>query len=443
METTAIKVKTPKYPEIPKNVAEATLKLIDEAEGILSQTSDFREWRRTHSLNGITPDVYDRELFNQDPQWRAALTLYDLRNWRRDIDTISKSNAYYLNLYEFVRKLKRQRKSQEETREDIRSFASEVATINKSAKKNTSIISREFLNLFLKGGNIFLGELPEDKREKIEELQVKGQLLYSSTIGLKGGEVFFKKFCLALAQTLSEQSQYYGTDKKLLGVPDNVMSEIAPIVSPRKNEIGGKLLDRPFILIRYPDFARTLWGYGKSKQIGSFEIRDLKSYLDALDKKKYLVKENGGFIAIPLFIRYIHIDNNGKEDGSILELSPHFTRYINSFAKYPSDMMERLNGKQTDITMCLYITLLNARGKDTYRRIKKDLLDDIALASRYQTHPNDREKDFQSAIQRMKDIKLISDYTEEGIKSPVSIFTFNPNFLKEKYIANYGEKVGK
>ena len=431
---------------LPKDLRKAILRYIKEAEDILSRTPNFINWKKEHTLDDITPGIFERSFFNPAfKTWTEALALYTLQGMKENIDDISKDPAYYYQLRSYLKKVRKMEViNTPETRGETRSFISEVASINKATKKNTAIVSKDLLELFTKPGeSVFLGELSEAERKKIQGKQEKGKLLNSTTTGLPGGDAYFKKFCVALALTLSEQSQYYGTDEKLIGVPDKIISEIEPKINRNVDyglvDKGGKKIPYypPIILLNYIDFLVKLRGVNDASGIGGKDVQELKDYLDKMQLKEYLVRNNNGFTGIGLFYRTRQYTPQTEEIGSILILTPHFSKCINKFAKLRPDILKLLRGKSDDLTLSLFFVLVDAYNPlRKFFRPKRELLKKIAVAESYKAHPGRLANDFKKAVETMEKIKIIlpgdEGYTEEGATETISIFTFNPGFVRGK-----------
>ena len=106
--------------------------------------------------------------------------------------------------------------------------------------------------------------------------------------------------------------------------------------------------------------------------------------------------------------------------------------------------------------MNLVETLLYVRGVGKEYRIKKEeLLQKIATGKRYITHKKDREEHFREAIQKAINAKILLGGVEKkgGLKgyreerNPggeiISVFTFNPDYLKGEEIPTPEEQTGE
>lgn len=301
-------------------------------------------------------------------------------------------------------------------------------------------------------------------REEIQRLQDKGQLLAGTLEGLSGGGAYLKSFTIALSQTLNEQSKYYKTEEDLSGVPKDLIPDIFgdgvevqrkdnPSLPVKVRKDGGIDLQKesrkfPYILVSYEDLARKMKGEGKTP--GGTDISYIRDYISDLSGKQYLLSNGIDhrtgqvlIIGVPFLVKELTIykgkEGKGiKEVGCLLRLSPQFSKSVRKYTLLRADTIQRIGGgRQRDITMNLLDLLLYVRGTErgeeaVWRKNKEDLLSQIATSKRYIKHKGERERDFQEAVQKVKDSLLILDYREYSTYSGVvSEFKFNPNYSKK------------
>lgn len=284
------------------------------------------------------------------------------------------------------------------------------------------------------------------KRDKIKKLQAEGRLLAGTLEGLSGGTAYLKSFTIALAQTLNEQSKYYKTEEDYSGVPTALIPDIfGEKVEVQKNPVSILIRDKgetenrkiPYIIVSYEELASKMRGRGKKR--GGKDAVQIREYIEDLSGKQYLLDGGrGAILGIPFLTKTMTIyrEDTGEEVGCLLSLSPQFSRTLRGYTGLRADTIQLIGGgRQKDITMSLLDLLLYVRGTDrgnTWRKNKEELLSKIATSKRYQRQKGERERDFRTAIQKVKDSGLILDYREETSTSGelVSVFAFNPNYSR-------------
>ena len=301
-------------------------------------------------------------------------------------------------------------------------------------------------------------------KEGIRKRQEKGELLAGTLEGLSGGGAYLKSFTIALSQTLNEQSKYYKTEEDLSGVPKDLIPDIfgegvevqrkdSPSLPVKVRKDGGIELQReprqfPYILVSYEDLTRKMKGEGKT--IGGRDIDYIRDYISELSGKQYLLSNgkdprtgNLIVIGVPFLVKELIIyrgkeGQSLKEVGCLLRLSPQFSKSVRKYTLLRSDTIQRIGGgRQKDITMNLLDLLLYVRGTERgeeslWRKDKESLLAQIATSKRYVRQKAEMERDFQEAVQKVKDSLLILEYREERSPSGlVSVFKFNPNYSKK------------
>ena len=286
------------------------------------------------------------------------------------------------------------------------------------------------------------------KKEHIQRLQKDGKLLAGTLEGLSGGSAYLKSFTIALAQTLNEQSKYYKTEGDLSGLPLSYIHEIfgdgvevvesyQPIPVMKKGQLLQENRKLPFVLISYEAIAKKMKGEGK--KVGGQDIKFVEDYINSLSGKQYLfcIGEDS-VLGVPFLTKslIIYRGTTGKEVGCLVSLSPQFSKSIGGYTSLRGDTLQKIGGgRQKDITMNLLDLLLYVRGtnkeENTWKKVKEELLSQIGTSKRYIRQKGELERDFREAVQKVKDSGLILGYREDsGVKGKVSVFTFNPDYLK-------------
>ena len=342
----------------------------------------------------------------------------------------------------------------------------ELRKISKSTHPDKIQIPKDLMETQVHSAGDTLQYIKDPKvKEGIRKRQEKGELLAGTLEGLSGGGAYLKSFTIALSQTLNEQSKYYKTEEDLSGVPKDLIPDIfgegvevqrkdSPSLPVKVRKDGGGIdLQRenrkfPYILVSYEELARKMKGEGKSP--GGTDISYIRDYISDLSGKQYLLSNgtdprtgNLIVIGVPFLVKELIIyrgkeGQSLKEVGCLLRLSPQFSKSVRKYTLLRADTIQRIGGgRQKDITMNLLDLLLYVRGTEMgeeslWRKDKESLLAQIATSKRYVRQKAEMERDFQEAVQKVKDSLLILDYREERSPSGlVSVFKFNPNYSKK------------
>lgn len=324
------------------------------------------------------------------------------------------------------------------------SAISELKKIAKSKKSSQIQVSKDIWKAQINSvGDTLAYVEDESQKNHIRDLQKRGKLLAGTLEGLSGGSAQLKVFTIALARTLNEQSKYYKTEEDWSGVPKNLIPAIMgeDVEIEKKDPVIGKeKRPYPYILVSYEDMARKMSKNGKIS--GGKYIEYIKDYIEELSGKEYLLDRGGNQIIGVRFlnkIMTIYTKDRGTEVGCLLQLSPQFSRSMGGYTGLRSDTIQLLGGgKQKDITMDLFDLLIYYRGipGGIYRVSKKELL------SRYESKPTymsgkairrtKLKNDFQTAIEKIKEAKVITKYKEERIPGGEVVSVFY--FTKEEYL---------
>lgn len=368
---------------------------------------------------------------------------------KNETGDLQRALLYYREILETTRRITKESKQPiYEKHKVVNSTRELLKQIEKSPKKNVAKISRDIIGMSIKGGEdlFFSPGISEDRRKKIKKLQEDGKLLNSSLSGLPGGGARFIKLMIALANILSEQSTFYKTDKKLIGIPDEVLSNLQLGIRRINKEIDLKEIDKngkkipyefPVIIFSYEGLTRALLGKGKGEKIGGKDIKETKDYLNEVSGKEYLFAIPGGYAGLKFMEKTSLYTQDGNDWGAVSKLTPHFCNALNSYAKFRPDTLEKLSGKQTLMTMkLLEILIFNKGRKDKdgnlapFRKNKKELIINIIGETRYKKNPKEVEKEFQDSINIMRyTLGLLSNYEESKKKEVISIFNYNPEYL--------------
>lgn len=356
---------------------------------------------------------------------------------------------------------------------------------------------------FTSGGDILEIGTEEEKR-KIRELQSRGKLLFGTMEGLSGGSAFFKSVSIALAKILNKQSQYYNPDGKgdrrgdhrLSGVPRDRIREVfgesakleKSLNSPTTG-INGEGRDFPFILLSYEELAKEVSKTGKISGGKDIEFIRLyinggyrefttdpktgnkipvkSSYVPGITSKKYPVSNGrGGFLYIPFVVNEGEIVDTTRKDpevGCILRLSPQYSKTIRGYTALRSDTIQLIGGgRQKEITMDLISYLAHSRNTTPeLRKLKSDILSKYKDRPTYKVILKDPEtgeridtgkrrlskleEHFREAVQKCIDAKILKGYREEKNSGGeiVSVFIYNPDYLKGEDILSPDEQTGE
>ena len=324
------------------------------------------------------------------------------------------------------------------------SAISELKKIAKSKKSSQIQVSKDIWKAQINSvGDTLAYVEDESQKNHIRDLQKRGKLLAGTLEGLSGGSAQLKVFTIALARTLNEQSKYYKTEEDWSGVPKNLIPAIMgeDVEIEKKDPVIGKeKRPYPYILVSYEDMAKKMSKTGKIA--GGKYTEYIKDYIEELSGKEYLLDSGNQIVGIRFLnkLMTIYTKDRGTEIGCLLQLSPQFSKSMGGYTGLRSDTIQLLGGgKQKDITMDLFDLLIYYRGipGGVYRVSKKELL------SRYESKPTymsgkairrtKLKNDFQTAIEKIKDAKVITEYKEERIPGGEVVSVFY--FTKEEYLA--------
>lgn len=322
--------------------------------------------------------------------------------------------------------------------------------------------------------------------------------------GLSGGSAFFKSVSIALAKILNKQSQYYNPDGKgdrrgdhrLSGVPRDKIREVfgesakleKSLNSPTTG-IYGEGRDFPFILLSYEELAKEVSKTGKISGGKDIEFIRLyinggyrefttdpktgdknpvkSSYVPGITSKKYPVSNGkGGFLFIPFVVNEADIVDTTRKDievGCILRLSPQYSKTLRGYTALRSDTIQLIGGgRQKEITMDLISFLAHSRNTTPeLRKLKSDILSKYKDRPTYKVILKDPEtgeridtgkrrlskleEHFREAVQKCIDAKILKGYREEKNSGGeiVSVFIYNPDYLKGEDILSPDEQTGE
>lgn len=362
--------------------------------------------------------------------------------------------------------------------------------IRESAKSGLVKVSSD---LWKSGTGLFrdslgLSLISEETKERIKKKEAEGKLIAGTLVGLKGGGRYLKVFNIALAQTLYEQSKYYNTQDTLSGVPRELISQFAgegaiveKIKDPSTHFKGGER-PYPIVLLVWDDIAKKMSADGKIsggrdiKVVRDFvqgytqKVTDPKTgkektaYIPGLLGREYLVEGERSLVGVPYMSKIFSLypkDSPDKEVGIAVQLAPLFAQSLKfGYTGIRSDTIQKLGGgKLKEITINLFYYLAYNRGvptqkgrkKGEFPRIKRDLLGELSEGiESYKKNPGRREADFQEAIQKCIDAKiLLPGKTRSGLRgyreerNPtgeiISVFVYNPDYLKGEEVTLFTE----
>lgn len=322
--------------------------------------------------------------------------------------------------------------------------------ISLTSPKQTFTTSRELIRQQTRKkpiqGNLFDMLTPKARDQAIVLSETDG-LLSQVTDGINAG-VLGTKVIIGLAQTLYLQSEMYGNTDRLLGMSEEVTK--ATGIELSEGELGTRkdpkkpvISPSPYVYIKTHDFTKLVQG---TERVGGKDIKAVKDMLfDLHNKMIYIDRGDGNFIGRRLLtIEGTDIDTKTGAEVLLLQLKPIFTRAIASdFVTIRKDTLKVLSGRQKDITMKLFLYLVEQhsyKNLPTYPTIKitkAELFSRIAVIKSYEKYSKRREPDFQEAVNRMKALHLIHSYNEEyGAGGDIiCIFHLNKAYTSEPMTA--------
>ena len=380
---------------------------------------------------------------------------------------------------------------------ETRDLLEDLKQIRESAKSGLVKVSSD---LWRSGTGLFrdslgLSLVSEKTRKKILAKQAEGKLIAGTLVGLKGGGRYLKVFNIALAQTLYEQSKYYNTQEDLSGVPPKYVSQYAEEVlsqSTGKEIIAeeikqpstlfkGGTRPYPIVLLLWEDIAKKMSATGQIsggkdiKQVRDFVLgysqkmkdpktgREKTAYIPGLLGREYLVEGEKAIVGVPYMNKIISLYSKAspdKEVGIAVQLTPLFAQTIKfGYTGIRSDTIQNLGGVPKEMVINLFYYLANSRGvapqkgrkKGEFVKRKRDLLEELSEGiDSYKKNPGRREADFQDAVKKMIDTKiLLPGKTKTGLrgyreeKNPtgeiISVFVYNPDYLKGEEVNLFTE----
>lgn len=327
----------------------------------------------------------------------------------------------------------------------------------------TMVVSRELVRQHTrvrKPGQDLFSILNDEARERAIQVQENGGGLLSQIVdGIDGGELT-SKVILGLAHTLYEQSEMSGTLDSMMGATYQILPYLEMSLPRMKSSGRSKALDGsvvkspcPCVCIRISDFTRLVLGTNeKPSNKDKDRVRDTLESIS--NKMVYLAIGDGHFIGKTLIGKRTKlIDTKKGSEVWLLELDSVFTcNILNDFAVLRKDTLMKLKGRQMKITMRLLYYLIEKRSYDpenlNHRVSKIDLFNRIAIISKYEKNPKERDRDFKEALQKMVDVHLIDPIKLDGDKyakdsgyheeigadgcTPISCFRFNKNYTTDE-----------
>lgn len=372
--------------------------------------------------------------------------------------------------------------------ETTRDLLADLENIRKSPKSGLVKVSKDLWKSQIQSPGDSLEYIKDERiKRKIQKKAEEGKYLSGTLVGLSGGSAYFKVFCLAIAQTLNEQSKYFKTESDLSGVPKDLLSQYAgegvivdKIKDPSPALKGG---ERPFpiVLFIWEDLAKKMSPTGEIsggrdiKVVRDYVLggmtkrkdktgKEVKTYIPGLLGREYLIEGARGIVGVPFMTKLLSLyskESPDKEIGIAVQLSPLFTlKNLIGYTGIRTDTIQLLGGgRQRELTLNLFIFLAYYRGvpaqsgrnKGEFVQRKRELLQEISKGlSSYTGRPGLLEKHFQEAVQKCTDAKiLLPGKTKTGLRGyreevnpggqTLSIFTYNPDYLKGEEINLFSE----
>lgn len=495
--------------------------------GIIESTEDLpeekkEEYRQIYSKVKEIRDSWieaEKDYLSPDtPEERKKEIAYSVEEWELNLSLLHSTNPGYPNQEGEVKlpdyrivvdpETGERRESREETHlwgdkyfipgrgilshhpEGSRDLLADLDNIRKSSKSGVVKVSKDLWKSQIQSPGDSLEFIKDEKaRRRIQKKAEEGKYLTGTLVGLTGGSAYFKVFCLAIAQTLNEQSKYFQTESDLSGVPKDLLSQYAgegvivdKIKDPSTKLKGGER-PYPIVLFIWEDLAKKMSPTGEVSGGKDIKVvrdyvqggitkrkdktgKETKTYIPGLLGREYLVEgANGVIVGVPFMTKILSLyskDSPEKEIGIAVQLSPLFTlKNLIGYTGIRTDTIQLLGGgRQRELTLNLFIFLAYYRGvpaqsgrkKGEFVQRKTELLQDISKGlSSYTGRPGLLEKHYQEAVRKCIDAKILlpgntktgglRGYREEinpgGQK--LSIFTYNPDYLKGEEINLFSE----
>lgn len=263
------------------------------------------------------------------------------------------------------------------------------------------------------------------------------------------------KVIIALAQTFHEQSDSFkkegkdyskrietksGKEKKVdfgskRGVNETI-KRYFPKLTAVESPFGGTY---PYILLDIAEFTKLVNGTrgeaGSASGVDKMEVKDTLQQLAGKEIWTTIGNLRGSSKLLSIEHK-LKSEEGQKKEYWLLALRPIFYEAIErDYIQLRADTLKRLKGKQKDITMKLFWILVEHRSynKKSFEKSKRELLAEIATIERYKKNKSILKANFEEAINKMKELELITEYTErDGANGElISVFKYNRNYLRE------------
>lgn len=262
-------------------------------------------------------------------------------------------------------------------------------------------------------------------------LTLKDDLLSDIVPGIDGDDMMYR-IILALSSLLYNQTDDKGA-VDLNGSTDYILSVIGEkpsscaVIKRSAKELICEC-KRPVIAFKISQLASLVFG----RKAGYKDRKRVEQFLVSINGKNACFYQGQRAIFNPLLAGMWRISPdslvNQEKEIWIVELDGIFALDIKTnYATFRADIMANLIGHQKSIMFRLLLVLTELKSYKKSDRIlnktisRNSLLARICSAKRYDTHPRDREKDFEDALITMAKLKLIPP-----------IFKINGDYDKEK-----------
>lgn len=272
------------------------------------------------------------------------------------------------------------------------------------------------------------GEISRDLFSVLEENKQGSYVI--SGLSRSVTEVDFEAFCIAIGQTLSNQSYLAGNIIEFSGLSKKL--------SKKHRENFGGIAYNGDVRVTLNELCRNAYGVNEP----STEQRNsMSTLLEALHHNKLTITApNGEKLESTLCAT---MSKYTAEDGAItydLYLHPILCHKVaTNFAELPQDYTKRLTKAVTRKTAAHYklsLLLASQDKRKPFVRTMAQLLKDLNLEAQYKKDRGRTEKQILSVVESMKQTELISDYATEYItvrnKKLLYKFTFKINPIREE-----------
>lgn len=250
-------------------------------------------------------------------------------------------------------------------------------------------------------------QLATVKRNLFTGLEERGGVIISG-LEEKVSKTDFMAFCIAVTQTLYNQSYQFGNLKENSGISQTISTNLTSVMS--KNVYVGD------IAVTLNDLCR--YGYGETDPTAR-QRKAMTAIIETLHNTPVVIKYPNGITEKGKLCTTTARYNRGK-DGAVtyhLHLSPIFcSNASRNFGELPQNVIKRIRAVTKKLTEAHYVLAellgIQKKGSTLVRHIP-NLVDGLGLLAVYKKSKGQTEKQLLSLFDTMQAARLITNYEVE------------------------------